>query len=401
MKILHILPSYEPAWHLGGVVRSVSQLCRELGRLGHEVTVFTTDSGRNQRMEIPVNQPVEVGGVTVYYFKTDFCLKFCYSEALRNACYFQIEKFDIVHLASFWNYPGIPGAKTAKQKTIPYVISPRGSLVPYALSAKRFKKWAYMQLVVKRFIRHAAALHFTAELEREQSVKLGVQVPSFVVPNGLNIYEFNNLMGKDDAKEVWGLTDSWPIVLYLGRLHQRKGLEALIKAFAASSELFPQGRLLLAGPDDGQQNALMELARDLGIINKVMFPGYVPPQKRNSLLMTADLFSLVTYPGENFGNAAVEAMLAGVPVLLSEHVGICQEVSTDGAGVVVPLDVETIADTLVSLLADTRKLRTMGEAAAVSSRKRYNIHLVAKQMVNAYEDIINGRNSPELSWADR
>ena len=102
MKILHITPSYEPAWHLGGVVRSVSQLCRGLAKLGHEVTVFTTDSGKDRRLAVPVNQPVEVGGVTVYYFKTDFFLKFAYSRSLGAACRRLIKNFDLVHLTAFW-----------------------------------------------------------------------------------------------------------------------------------------------------------------------------------------------------------------------------------------------------------------------------------------------------------
>jgi glycogen synthase len=82
MKILHITPNYAPAWHLGGVVRLVSGLCRELVRLGHDVTVFTTDSGKDRRMAVPLDQALEIDGVKVFYFKTDFFLKFAFSRSL-------------------------------------------------------------------------------------------------------------------------------------------------------------------------------------------------------------------------------------------------------------------------------------------------------------------------------
>jgi len=191
------------------------------------------------------------------------------------------------------------------------------------------------------------------------------------------------------------------VILFLGRLDIRKAPDLLLKAFARAINRLPRTILIFAGPDFGQEKNLKNLAIKFGISSRVLFLGYVSPEKRNSLLVASDLLALVAHPGENFGNAAVEAMLAGVPVLLSENVGICQEVIADGAGVVVPLDVEIVTDALVSLLPDTQQLRTMGKAAAISSRKRYNIHLVAKRMVTAYEDIIQGRNSPELLWVGR
>ncbi|MGA9753779.1 MAG: glycosyltransferase family 4 protein, partial [Desulfobaccales bacterium] len=109
---------------------------------------------------------------------------------------------------------------------------------------------------------------------------------------------------------------------------------------------------------------------------------------------------VLTSEDENFGNAAVEAMLSGVPVLVSDHVGICREILADGAGVVVPIEVEAVAGALVKLLSDPEGLRVMGEAAVESARRRYDIDLVARQMATAYEDILVGRRSPGLSWSD-
>jgi len=401
LRILHVTPSYEPAWHLGGVVRSVSQLCRGLAGLGHEVTVFTTDRGGDGRLAVPVNEPVQVGGVTVYYFKTDFFLKFAYSRSLGKACRLKTKDFDLVHLASFWGYPEIPAVRWAKCYEIPYFVSTHGTFLQYSMSQKALKKWVYYYLVEKAVLQGTRAIHYTAELEREGMGYLGLRPPSLVIPNGLALDEFQNLPESSAARDVLCWEQGERIVLFLGRLHPRKGLSFLLEAFARAAASLPELVLVLAGPDGGEENKLKRDAKRLGVAGRVRFPGFISPEKRNLYLRAADLCALVTHPGENFGNAAVEAMLGGVPVLVSEHVGICREVAADGAGVVVPLSVEAISGALHNMLADPEGLGEMGRRAAESARRRYDIRVVAQMMADAYEDILTGRRSPGLGWSDQ
>ncbi len=400
MKILHITPAYEEAWHLGGVVRSVSHLCRGLAALGHEVTVFTTDSGGDRRLNVPLNRPLDLAGVEVWYFKTEFSLKYSFSSALGKACRQRIRDFDLVHLASFWNYPEIPAVITARQLGVPFIVSPRGTFLSYSMSHKAMKKWAYYHLLEKRVLQGCRAIHYTTELERQGMDYLGLKPPSFVVPNGFNVGEFSQGWDKSERKQAIGLIPENTVILYLGRLHARKGLDRLLRAFAEAVGCIAQPILVLVGPDAGDEARLKSLARKLGILQEVRFPGYIPPRDRHFYLGAADVFCLTAHPGENFGNAAVEAMLAGVPVLVSEHVGICREVAADGAGVVVPLQVEAIAKALKKMLSDPEGLREMGRRAAESARRRYDNHNVCRLMATAYEDALTGRRSPGLSWSD-
>ncbi len=395
MKILHITPFFEPAWHLGGVVHSISHLCRGLVQQGHEVTVFSTDSGGNRRLPVPNNQPVDVGGIKVYYFKTDFSFKYCYSRDLREACHRLMKDFEIVHLTSFWCYPGIPAANNARKKGIPYVLSVKGTLRKSALRQKAIKKWIYFQTIERRIIRHAAAIHYTTQMEKELDALHKFKNPSFIVPNGFDISEFSS--SKNDFKN--NLENDKILITFLGRLHKVKKLDLLIKAISTEALKDKIFVLMLAGPDGGEERYLRQLAISLGVDRKIRFLGMIDAKERNNLLAASNLLVL-TSEDENFGNAAVEAMLSGVPVLVSDHVGICREILADGAGVVVPIEVEAVAGALVKLLSDPEGLRVMGEAAVESARRRYDIDLVARQMATAYEDILVGRRSPGLSWSD-
>ena len=400
MKILHITPSYEPAWELGGVVRSVSLLCRGLARQGVDMTVFATDRGRYGRLTVPVNQEVELGGVKVWYFKTDFNWRFAYSRALRDALRRSLKEYDLVNFSTFWCYPGIPAGIECRKQRVPYVVFTHGTLADYALANKHFKKKIYLKLVEERNLQFADALRYTAELEREMTANLGLPSPTFIVPNGLDLAEFENLPSRSHAREKWGIDPNTQVILYIGRLVKGKGLDLLIKAFALAERILPKALLILAGPDSGLEKGLRKLVSSLKLESKVWFTGYVPPEKRNSLLRAADLLTLLS-KGENFGNVAVEAMLAGVPVLISNKVGICREVEADGAGVVINLNQEAVAQALIDLLSDSERLEFLGQAAAIAARRRYDINLVSKQMVTAYEDILTGRCSQGLFWSGK
>jgi glycosyltransferase involved in cell wall biosynthesis len=399
MKILHVTLAYEPAWHLGGVVRAVSQLCRGLARLGHQVTVYTTNSGLDHRMEVSIQQPVELAGVKVHYFNTKHSLKYGYAPSLAKACRANLKEFDIIHLASPWSYPGIAAGRAARRQGVPYIMSPHGSLSIQNQGFKTWKKLLYLNLVEGANLRRAAAIHYTTEIERQENTFIGIKVPSFLVPNGVDISEFDGLPDKQEARQALGLPASPLIVLYFGRLEPKKALDILIRAFAQSQPATQfKAVLCLAGPDFGEQTMLQELARSLGISERVIFTDYIPPEKRKTILATADLSALVAYTGENFGISALEGMLAGVPALLSTNVGFHQEAVAAGAALAVPVQVKPMAQSLSQLLSDPAKLEAMGQAAYTFSRSRYDYKVVAAEMVQAYEDIITGRHSPQLRW---
>jgi len=383
---------------LGGVVSAVTRLCSGLAQAGVEVTVFTTDSGQDRRMPVPLNQAIDLNGVQVYYFKTDLSLRYYYSWALKTACRQYVKDFDLVHITSFWCYPAIPAISTARRHQIPYLISVHGTLRNMALKLHDLKRFLYFYTIEKRHINCSAALHYTTEMERQLDASYRFNVPSFIVPNGIGAQEFRGDIDAEQARQSYGLAPGLQIITFLGRLAPVKALDLLIRAVAVSALRNHHLQLLIAGPDGGAQRSLEHLVKELRIEAKVRFLGAIDPQERGRLFAASNILALVS-ENENFGYTAVEAMLAGIPVLLSEHVGICQEVLADGAGMVVPLQVEAIAGALSEMLGDPARLKVMGQAAAQAAPRRYDLPIVANKMLQAYQDILAGTRSPELAWS--
>jgi glycosyltransferase involved in cell wall biosynthesis len=188
------------------------------------------------------------------------------------------------------------------------------------------------------------------------------------------------------------------VISYLGRLHPRKALDTLVRAFKPVSERFPDVFLLLGGPDGGHEAFLRALAKSLGLSDRVRFLGLLAPKQRSLLFSCTDIFTLTGYAGENFGVAAVEAMAAGIPVIVSDNVCIHSDIVADQAGLQVAVDETQLADALSKLLADTKLRASMGKAAYASARKRYDKQAVACLMATAYQDILSGRRSQECGW---
>lgn len=391
MRILHVTPCYEPAWHLGGIVRSVGELCRGLAALGHEVTVYTTESGGDRRMLVPIDGPIVVDNVTVRYFPVRGPIKYAYSRDFAKACAQDLSSYDLVHIASFWNYPAIPAARVALKHRVPYMFSPHGSLTTYGLGSNPLIKRPYFYGVVHPILKRAACIHYTSTIESTWGDAFGLQRPSVVIPNGLDFQEFDDLPSRPAARRTLELPDAANVVLYMGRLNPRKGVVELIRGFARYRERSgdKDSVLLLAGPDDGCERDLLRLIDECEVKNRVRLLGFVDAGRRRLLLAASDLLALVARPGENFGNAVVEAMAAGLPVLISPHVGISQEILEDGSGDVCDVDEASIGQALEALLGNPDRLMEMSRCARASAHRRFDIRMVAAQMVEAYQRVVD------------
>lgn len=394
MKVLHVIPSYEPAWAFGGTVTATSNLCRALAKQGVDVTVYTTDAnGKGGHLDVPLNQPVDLGGVKVWYFHCDFGVrKAFYSRGLAKKLKEAVTDFDLVHVSAIWQWIGADVYKYCKMYSKPYVVSTHGSLSPWPWSQSFVKKRIYWHIFGMKTIKETSAIHFTTNDERDKSlstVPILSKKQSFIVPNGIVIKRGKNIRNNLNIK------DEQFLLLFTGRIHRKKGIHFIIEAMKRVDNnklLF----LIVGHKEDIEYaNYLTRISEELN--GKVIWKESVPANMIWDYYSSSNLFVLPSYD-ENFGMVVVEAMSCGLPVLISKNVCIWREVQADNAGFVVNQDVNEMAQILKKCVENPLLLREISQNARQSAESRYDINKVASLMIKAYADVLTGRRSPELQW---
>lgn len=389
MKILHVIPNYVPAWRYGGPIRSVSDLCQAQAQYAQQVTVYTTNLDGNATLAVPSNQKVLLAGVEVYYFQARWP-SFAFSLSLASALKQSVQEFDIVHIHSIFNWPITPAALSCRKHGVPYIVSPRGMLGPVPLAKGVWKKKAYSRLVERRNLNGAAAIHFTSEEERAEADAFGLKPPSFVIPNGINLKEFAHLPPPGDFRKNYPEVAGKKLLLFLGRISWKKGLDLLVRAYGALARARDDLHLIIAGPDDEGYRKKVEIwLAEERVQGQATFTGMLTGDKKLAAFVDADVFCLPSYQ-ENFGMAVVEAMACGLPVVISDRVNIWRDIKEAGAGVVAPCDANEVARAVVGLLNDEEAVVRMGARGQGLVQEKYAVEKVAKQMLGIYERVAAG-----------
>ncbi len=386
MRILHVTPYYYPALRYGGPVRSVHGLCKHLVRLGHDIEVFTTDRDGPSRIDMPTGIPVDLDGMKVWYFRSAYCRRLFYSPAMRRELARRVGEFDLVHIHTFFTWPTSSAAAAAVRNRIPYILSPRGMLVKALVRRKsRLVKWSWIQLFGRRIVEGAARLHVTTDIEEEEIRRFPFNLPEvFVIPVGVETEVAVPGSGGPVSLEIAALAGKKPLLLFLGRVNWKKGLDRLIPAL----RYLEGAHLAVAGNDDDDyQIHLDRLASRNGVSKRITFTGPVYGEEKRRLLGAADVFVLPSY-SENFGIAVLEAMAAGVPVVVTPEVGLSREVEEAGAGLVLSGDPGILGPGINSLLADPGRLRRMGERGRELAAGRFAWDGIGREMEQVYKQVI-------------
>lgn len=188
MRLLHVTPTYLPALRYGGPIRTVHALCRALAALGHDVHVFTTNVDGEQDSAVPLQQPVDLEGVKVTYFPSRLLRRLYWSPPMGRALTQAIAGFDAVHLHAVYLWTTWAGARAARAHRIPYVMSPRGMLVPELMRRKsRWLKAAWVTLIERANLEDAAVIHATSAVEARHIAGFGWSLPPIVtIPHGVD-----------------------------------------------------------------------------------------------------------------------------------------------------------------------------------------------------------------------
>jgi glycosyltransferase involved in cell wall biosynthesis len=270
------------------------------------------------------------------------------------------------------------------------LVRPHGTLDPVIYSHHRYRKRLYEQFVELRNLNGAAAVHFTSDDEAMLAEPLGLCAPSLVVPLGVDPRAYEHASDSDLIRARWPELDGQRLVLYLGRLHFKKGLRLLIQAFNDVSRHVPDARLVIAGPDrDGYKRTIARLIADLKLSDKVTFTGMLEGRFKTGMLKAASVFVLPSY-GENLAFALLEAMASGTPVVATNRVNIWRDITDFAAGSVVECDPAQIAEAVRLFLRDPRAAQAAGQRGQDLVRRRYSWTTIAPRMIAAYERIVAG-----------
>ncbi len=393
MKILHINLVYLPAYRYGGPIFSVHNLNKWLVKRGAEVTVYTTTIDGPDDLDVPRGTPVNLDGVSVYYFRpVSFLRRWFYSRDLHSFLAAHIKEFDLVHVTAVFTAASVLVWYYARKYKKPYIISPRGSLMNEPLAMKkRFLKKIYLRLIEWRPLRDASAVHFTAAKEKDEYIAHRFPLRrEIVLPNGLDPDVESPDQVRRSLRDKFEIPQEKKIILFLSRLNWKKGLDTLIPAFAAVHQEDPDTILVLAGGDDEGYGAWIRSQitnHGLQIGVDVIFTGMLVHSKSVSF-KESSVFVLPSY-SENFGMAVVEAMHAGLPVVVTDGVAIAPSILKAGAGIVVKKDVGEVSQALLRVLKDPAGARAMGERGRCLVDEEFLMPAIAEKFKDEYQKLIS------------
>lgn len=388
MNILQVVTSFPPAYAYGGGAKSSYKLSKALIELGHDVTVFTTDAyDESSRVEWESN-PSFLDGIRIFRHRNisnrlawhaNMSSAFGISLSLRR----YIEEFDVVHIHEIRSIEAALTWWFCKKTDTPLVVQPRGSA---PRTVKSIEKKVFDTLLGKRILSGADRIIASSEIESKQ-----IQ-PNFPdidlasisrIPNGIDYSEYSQLPAKGSFRDTYSIKENEPVILFLSRIHERKGADMLIEAF---DSLSIDATLVIAGPDDGYLDKLSQLVSNRGLEQRVRFTGPLYDSDKLAAYQDADVFVLPSKNRyESFGNVVIEALACGTPAVVTNVCGVSEWLNIDCTATVEP-SVNGIATGI------QRILRQHPDGQCDSGyeyiKEAFSWESIAKQTALVYSDIV-------------
>lgn len=384
MRILHAIATM--AARYGGPSKACFEIARSTARRGHAVSIFTTDLGDPDPSDGADGAPVAHDGVTIHRYPVRPPRFWGTSPRMARGLREAIPRADVVHLHSLYLFHDRVVGRECARSGVPYLVQPHGALDPWHYRHKRFRKRLVEAWFQDAVIRRAGAVQFATEEEMRLARPRIFDARAVVVPIGIEPDEYA-LPPRGRFRAVHPQIGDRPVVVFLGRLDAKKGLDIVVRAF---SDVIRGGRdahLVVAGPDDGMRARLEAWIDAQGLRERTTLTGMVTGADKLALLADADLFVLPSW-SESFGIAVIEAMACGLPVAISDRVSVRRAVEAAGAGWVTPVAAGPLRDAIVEALGNPAEAREKGERGRALVAKRYAWSRIAPAQEVVYGSLV-------------
>lgn len=381
MKIVHVIGSIDPAH--GGPPGVVMRIAAAQAAGGHEVHIVSyADAEAAPRIGRALLDVPGLLKVERHLLPEPGRSERVLAHAARRPLAGIIAGADAVHLHGVWEPILRQAAIIARSAGIPYCVRLAGMLDPWSLRQKYWKKRIALALGYRRMLDAAAFIHVLNDDEARLLAPLNLRAPTRTIPNGIFLDEIGPLPPKGSFSSQHSALAGRRYVLFLSRLHTKKGLDYLVDAYARLAPAWPDVDLVIAGPDDGAEAALRSAIANHGLGTRVHLVGGLYGRDKIEALSDAACFCLPSRQ-EGFSVAITEALACGAPVVISRECHF-PEVASAGAGTVVDLDADAVAAALSAILADTAMAGAMGAAGRALVEQRFTWPAIADLTIDAY-----------------
>ena len=382
MKILNIC-GY--SWDIGGPPKIIYDHAVVQMKLGAEVTILTPISEGQKLYAIPE-------GAKVITCKRHWFAKFWaeFSPELYTWIKQHGNEYDVIHIHGVWHFAGVApylaGIKTAK------CITTHGLLDSWTIGKGYWKKMLFGSLFQKRILKNTELIQINNTDEQADLKRfLGFQHPNVqIIPNGMNLKDFEKLPPKNTFRDKFSILKAQKIVLFLSRINLKKGLDLLLPAFKEISLKIDDCLLIMAGPDDGYLAETERFIKENHLENRIKLVGMLTGNDKLAAFADADIFALPSH-SEGFSIATLEALISGVPSLLSDRVGFGEAIRANNAAHLIDLNVASIVAGLTQMLDNQTYCQELSQNGITLVKNNYDIEIVAKRLFEEFEKIINPR----------
>ena len=382
MKILNIC-GY--SWDIGGPPKIIYDHAIVQMKLGAEVTILTPISEGQKIYAIPA-------GAKVITCKRHWFSKFWaeFSPELYTWIKAHGNEYDIIHIHGVWHFAGVApylaGIETAK------CITTHGLLDHWTIGKGYWKKYLFGLLFQKRIIKNTQLIQINNTDEQDDLKRfLGFEHPNVkIIPNGMNLQDFSILPTKGTFRDKFQIPNDKKIILFMSRINLKKGLDLLLPAFQEVTSQRSDCLLILAGSDDGYLSETQRFIKEKSLEKSIKLVGMLTGNDKLAALADADIFVLPSH-SEGFSIATLEALISGVPSLLSDRVGFGQAIRETNAAHLVELTEESITKGLIQMLDNQEYCKTLSKNGINLVKNSYDIKLVAKQLFVEFEKIMKNK----------